>query len=113
MATVATRDPVRQKVFIGPLGIEIRIDAGIIESFTYDLRTKVVSLNMAQLEHGPVVNATVVWVSSESISSSNKTAAYYHVTSDGGQLGTERQGNKVPLPAEGARVWVKLVQVVS
>lgn len=108
VATVTTRDPVRQKVFIGPLGIEIRIDAGIIESFTYNLNTKAVSLTLAQLQDGPEVNATVVWISRGSTTAGIDSSSPYSVTMEGAKLGVERQGTKVPFSTQGAHVRITL-----
>ena len=63
VVTVEPRDPVKQKVFVAPLGWEIKIDAGIIQSFTYDSVAKTVSVTIGQLPGGTIASSTVVWVS--------------------------------------------------
>ncbi|KAG4430052.1 hypothetical protein IFR05_014464, partial [Cadophora sp. M221] len=43
---VQTTDPVRRRVFLGPLGVLISIDAGIIESFSYVPSTGAISVQL-------------------------------------------------------------------
>jgi hypothetical protein len=62
--TVTTRDAVRRKIYIGPLGLQISIDAGIIQEFTYDITTKIISVSLSQLSGVPRALSTIVWVDS-------------------------------------------------
>ncbi|KAK8073894.1 hypothetical protein PG994_004793 [Apiospora phragmitis] len=47
--TVITGDPVRRRVFIGPLGVLLNIDAGIISEFSYEAGGSI-SVLLSQLE---------------------------------------------------------------
>ncbi|KAK2777279.1 hypothetical protein FQN52_003190 [Onygenales sp. PD_12] len=87
--SVQTRDSVRRKVFIGPLGLLIHVDAGIIEQFSYDIASKVVSVVLSQLTGVPSAQSTVVWVET-TYGDTN-----YTVITSG--LEQERMGWKVPL----------------
>lgn len=57
-----TRDPVRRRLFIGPLNVFIAIDAGIIADFTFDETSGAVTLTLQQLEGVPLALSTVVWI---------------------------------------------------
>ena len=108
VATVTVRDPVRQKIFIGPLGIEIRIDAGVIESFAYDQNTKAISVKLGQLKDAPTAKAAIVWVSAMSSADNVSKAAQYKVSANEKRLESERQGTKVPLSSEGAQFQIQV-----
>lgn len=60
--TVQTRDPVRRRIFIGPLGIFITIDAGIISEFSYNESSGDISVTLAQLNHVPMAERAIMWV---------------------------------------------------
>jgi hypothetical protein len=62
---VATRDAVRKRVFIGPLGAYISVDAGIIGEFSYVEGTGDISLVLSQAG-GPRAEHVVVWIESAS-----------------------------------------------
>ncbi|KZL67426.1 glycoside hydrolase family 43 protein [Colletotrichum incanum] len=60
--SVTTKDAVRRKVFIGPLGVLISVDAGIIREFSFDAGTRSLSVTLAQLDGVPKAASAVVWV---------------------------------------------------
>ncbi|KAK8099390.1 uncharacterized protein PG998_012631 [Apiospora kogelbergensis] len=74
--TVTTGDPSRRRVFIGPLGVLLNVDAGIISGFSYEVGGSI-SVTLSQLDGGPKTDAAVLWI--ETPSSSVK----YNVTTSG------------------------------
>lgn len=60
--SVQTVDPVRRRIFIGPLGVLITVDAGIINNFSYVLSTGAISVTLSQLSGVPVAANAVLWV---------------------------------------------------
>lgn len=96
--TVQTRDAVRRKVFIGPLGVLISIDAGIIQEFSYDTAAKTVSVTLSQLTGIPAAKSAVLWLETTS-----GTTNYTVVTTGFEQ---ERKGWKVPLDSDSVTVDV-------
>ncbi|KAI8634028.1 hypothetical protein F5Y19DRAFT_411747 [Xylariaceae sp. FL1651] len=60
--SVTTQGPVRRKVFIGPLGVLISVDAGSINGFTYKSDGSGISVTLAQLAGGPQATASVLWI---------------------------------------------------
>ena len=61
-ATVVPRDPVKQRIFVASLEWEVKIDAGVIQSFSYSSTAKTVAITIGQLEGGLMAAAAVVWV---------------------------------------------------
>ncbi|KAK1634643.1 hypothetical protein BDP81DRAFT_482429 [Colletotrichum phormii] len=76
--SVTTKDAVRRKVFIGPLGVLVSVDAGIIQDFSFT-------------------------VSSKSVSSTTGTGAF-KVTTSG--IGQARGGWSVPLSGSSVTVQI-------
>jgi hypothetical protein len=62
--SVQTADPVRRRIFIGPLGVLITVDAGIINNFSYLPRTGSINITLSQLSDVPVAANAVLWVES-------------------------------------------------
>jgi hypothetical protein len=62
VVTVQTRDAARRSVFVGPLGVRVTIDAGIIERFSYVLGNRTITLALSQLNGRPKASSAVVWV---------------------------------------------------
>lgn len=87
--TVQPRDAVRRRVYIGPLGVYVTIDAGIIQEFSYNPSSGVVSVTLSQLSLVPKAPSTVMWV--ETLYGSSE----YCVITPG--LKEERSGWQVPL----------------
>ncbi|KAI8166456.1 hypothetical protein K4K49_005914 [Colletotrichum sp. SAR 10_70] len=77
LAIVQVRDPLRRKIFIGPLGVEIEVDAGVIHQFTYHLKSREVSVKVGQLKDGPQAEAAILWITAGA--SSTKEATGYTV----------------------------------
>jgi hypothetical protein len=100
MTIVQTRDTARRKVFIGPLGLLISIDAGVIEEFKFDTSSKIVSLRLGQFEDAPTAPATVMWLEATSGLSN------YRVTTPG--LIQTRMGWQIPLSSSSVSVQVSL-----
>ncbi|KAL3294527.1 hypothetical protein RB213_005436 [Colletotrichum asianum] len=94
-ATVQVRDPLRRKIFIGSLGVEIELDAGVVEQFTYDPNSRNVSLKVGQLGDEPQAEAAILWITAGP--SSTKEAAEYQVKVDGVEASRDRGGRKIAL----------------
>lgn len=60
--SVVTKDAVRRKVFIGPLGVLVSVDAGIVREVKYVAASKTVDVTLAQLDGVPKAANAVVWV---------------------------------------------------
>lgn len=90
-ATVQTRDPVKKRVFVGPLSVMITIDAGIIEEFTYNASSnnQFISVTLSQLDGAPTADNIVVWIESTSDVS-------WKV--DGDDIVQARNGWQIPVP---------------
>lgn len=97
--TVAPKDAARRRAFVGPLGLLLEIDAGVISQFVYTAADRSVSVTLGQLSGAPAVNATNIWVSKES------GQAGYTVTGTG--VTAARLGWQVPLNS--GSVTVKVV----
>ncbi|KAH7382038.1 hypothetical protein BKA64DRAFT_749478 [Cadophora sp. MPI-SDFR-AT-0126] len=96
--TVQTTDPVRRRIFLGPLGVLITIDAGIIESFSYVPSTGAISVTLSQLSGVPVAANAVLWTESTT------GTRNYSVTTTG--IAKVRLGWQIPLSS--AKVTVQL-----
>ncbi|KAI1103730.1 hypothetical protein F4804DRAFT_309402 [Jackrogersella minutella] len=91
--TVLTNGPVGRKVFIGPLGVTVSVDAGTIRGFTYDADSGAVSVSLTQLAGAPRAAAAVLWVET------NDKLVAYNVSTP--QASSERLGWRIPLTAVG------------
>ncbi|KAI8241253.1 hypothetical protein K4K55_012666 [Colletotrichum sp. SAR 10_96] len=85
--TVLPRDPVRKRIFIGPLAVMVTVDVGVIEQFSYIVEAKTISMTLSQLAGVPKAMNATVWT--ESVQSP------WEVTGD--QVETARGGWRVPL----------------
>ncbi|KAI1432128.1 hypothetical protein GGR50DRAFT_625115 [Xylaria sp. CBS 124048] len=93
---VTTQGPVRRKIFIGPLGLQITTDAGSIDSFSYKSDKSSISVTLGQLPDGPSANATLLWVEATS-GSANYTVASPRATQ-------ARLGWSIPLSSSAVTV---------
>ncbi|KAI0835889.1 hypothetical protein F5Y06DRAFT_113263 [Hypoxylon sp. FL0890] len=93
--------PVSRRIFIGPLGVTINIDAGSIRSFSYTNDTGAIALALTQLPDGPKAAAAVLWIET------NAGSAAYRVSSP--NASSERLGWRIPLTADGD-VFVELTR---
>lgn len=66
IVTVANKDAVKRRVYIGPLRLSVEIDAGMVDEFTYDAGSGTVDLSITQPADGPIAEAVVVWADSRS-----------------------------------------------
>ncbi|KAK8040411.1 hypothetical protein PG991_000199 [Apiospora marii] len=89
--TVTTSDPVKRRVFIGPLGVLLTVDAGIISEFSYEAGGGI-AVTLSQLSGVPKADAAVLWIETPS------SSVNYTVTSSG--LQKARGGWKVPLSTD-------------
>lgn len=87
--SVQTADPVRRRIFIGPLGVLITVDAGIIDNFSYVPSTGEISVAISQLSGVPVAANAVLWAESTT------GARNYSVTTSG--IAEARLGWQIPL----------------
>lgn len=99
-ATLAPRDMTRRKVFVGPLGILLEIDAGVVQEVVYAAGNESLVVTLGQLDGVPKTNATVMWVSRED------GDAGYTVTGAG--VTEERLGWRIPLSLDSVVVNVGL-----
>ncbi|KAI8959190.1 hypothetical protein F5Y11DRAFT_333927 [Daldinia sp. FL1419] len=91
--SVQVNGPVTRRIFIGPLGVTISTDAGVISSFNYVNSTGAISVVLTQLPDAPRAAAAVLWVDS------NGDSAAYRVSSP--ETTRERLGWRIPLAATG------------
>ncbi|KAI0484362.1 hypothetical protein GGR56DRAFT_679847 [Xylariaceae sp. FL0804] len=98
--SVRTQGPVRQRVFIGPLGVTITLDTGVIENFAYSEPTSAVSVTISQLEGGPKAASAVMWVESSPDQGS-------YVVS-GSQVSQARGGWQIPLSSTSVTVVLEM-----
>ncbi|CAJ2511390.1 Uu.00g070150.m01.CDS01 [Anthostomella pinea] len=87
--SVPVQGPVRRRVFVGPLGVLITIDAGSIQSFRFDAEGAAISVTLAQMEGGPVAAAAVMWAET------NSDSVAYDVSAPG--VSQSRMGWRIPL----------------
>ncbi|KAH9887483.1 hypothetical protein F4778DRAFT_429273 [Xylariomycetidae sp. FL2044] len=74
-AAIVTTGPVKRRVFIGSLGLLLTVDAGIIESFSFQSDTGAVTVTLSQLDGAPQASSAVLWVKA------NSGSAVYNVIS--------------------------------
>lgn len=94
VVNVQTTGPVSRRVFVGPLGVTLTVDAGSVRSFSYEEASGSVSLTLTQLPGAPKAAAAVLWIET------NDAAVKYRVSTPSG-VTSERLGWRVPLPANG------------
>lgn len=94
VAKVEVRDAVRQKVLIGPLGLEIKVDAGIILGFEYNLKSSSLKLQLGQRENGHRAESVIVWTAN----GNNKG------TVKGGRISVLVEGNDAESDRGGKRI---------
>lgn len=97
--SVKTADPVRRRIFIGPLGVLVTVDAGIIDNFSYVPSTGAISVTISQLSGVPVAANALLWTESTT------GTRNYSVTTSG--ITEARLGWEIPLSSE--TVMVELV----
>lgn len=100
ITTIRPRDVARRKLFVGPLGLLVEIDAGVMEEVTYAPATASLALTLGQLAGVPTTNATVLWVSRE------EGEAGYRVTGATVAVTEARGGWAIPLSSESVVVHV-------
>lgn len=96
--TVTPKDVARRRAFVGPLGLLVEIDAGVIKEFAYTASDSSVSVTLGQLDGAPTANSTNIWVSNEA------GTAGYTVTGTG--VTAARGGWQIPLNSASATVKV-------
>ncbi|KAF6821992.1 hypothetical protein CMUS01_11262 [Colletotrichum musicola] len=87
--TVAPRDAVRKRVFIGPLGVFVSVDAGVISQVSYVAASRSVSVTLGQLDGVPRAASAVLWIEAPA------GGAGFRVTTSG--IAQVRGGWQVPL----------------
>jgi hypothetical protein len=100
IVAVQPRDAVRRRVFIGPLGLNISIDAGVIEEICWETSgggsNALVDLSISAggLSPGePTAESAILWLETTTTAEGN-----YTVSTDG--LSVERLGWKIPLQSQ-------------
>ncbi|KAG7052107.1 putative glycoside hydrolase family 43 protein [Colletotrichum scovillei] len=96
--SVTTKDAVRRKVFIGPLGVLVSVDAGIIQDFAFTASSKSISVTLAQLDGVPKAASAVVWLESTT------GTGTFKVTTSG--IAQARGGWSVPLSGSSVTVQI-------
>ncbi|KAF6814612.1 hypothetical protein CPLU01_14363 [Colletotrichum plurivorum] len=87
--TVAPKDAVRKRVFIGPLGLFVSVDAGVISQVSYVAASRSVSVTLGQLDGVPRAASAVLWLEAPA------GGAGFRVTTSG--IAQARGGWQVPL----------------
>lgn len=96
--TLVPKDAARRKVFVGPLGILVEVDAGVVEEVVYAAGNASLAVTLGQLDGVPTTNSTVMWVSKED------GDADYTVT--GTDVTEARLGWQIPLSSDSVVVNV-------
>lgn len=96
--TLSPRDAARKRVFVGPLGLMVEVDAGAIESVAYTPGQSSLVVTLGQLDDVPETNQTVMWLSRED------SDAGYKVTGTG--VVEARLGWQIPLGSDPVTVDV-------
>uniref|UniRef100_A0A8H7NIQ1 Alpha-L-rhamnosidase six-hairpin glycosidase domain-containing protein n=1 Tax=Bionectria ochroleuca TaxID=29856 RepID=A0A8H7NIQ1_BIOOC len=104
-ASVQVRDAMRQKIFIGPLGLEVKIDAGIIQSFTYNLDSGAVSIRLGQRPGSLKAEMILLW-SNRIVNGSRVEEVLFDVAVDGAEVKDERMGKLVPMVADEVTIHI-------
>ncbi|KAI1385687.1 uncharacterized protein F4822DRAFT_351353 [Hypoxylon trugodes] len=89
---VQVNGAVGRRLFIGPLGVTVTLDAGSVRSFSYAGDSGAISVVLTQLTGGPKAAAVVLWVET------NDSKVKYTVLSP--KVTQERLGWKIPLSAD-------------
>lgn len=89
---VAPKDAARRKFFVGPLGLLVEVNAGVIQSFSYKAGDTTLGVTLGQLDGAPLTNSTVMWLSKED------GASGYSVTGAG--ITEARLGWQIPLGSD-------------
>ncbi|KAI1377819.1 hypothetical protein F4677DRAFT_413644 [Hypoxylon crocopeplum] len=93
LVSVQTTAPVSRRVFIGPLGLSVTVDAGSIRDFSYTNSSGAVSITLTQLPGAPKAAAAVLWIET------NDDAVVYRVSSP--EASSERLGSRILLSSDG------------
>lgn len=94
--TVSPKDVARRKVFIGPLGLLVEVDAGVMQEVAYTASSASLVVSLGQLDGVPMTNSTVMWLSRED------GEAGYTVTGAG--VTEARLGWQIPLSSDSVTV---------
>ncbi|KAI0010920.1 hypothetical protein F4779DRAFT_575975 [Xylariaceae sp. FL0662B] len=94
--SVQTQGPVKRRIFIGPLGVTITVDAGSIQSFSYISTDGTISVTLSQLGDVPKATSAVMWVET------NSDSIVYNVSVP--NISQSRMGWRIPLSADSAVV---------
>lgn len=98
LAIVQVRDSIRQKIFLGPPGVQIRVDTGIIKSFTYRIGSRATSVVLGIPPGGPPPEAWILWIIG------NTANLRFDAKVDGKALHYQRGGYRVPFSGQDVRV---------
>lgn len=90
--TVQPRDAARRAVFVAPLGVLVKVDAGEIQEVIYESGKKGLTVALAQTAGGPETLSAVLWIDTPS------TDTNYTVTSS--TFEQSRQGWQIPLDSD-------------
>lgn len=72
--SVEPRDAVRKRVFVAPISLYIELDAGVIESFTYDTQSQQVQVSIGGGASGSSAVITMKWEQTVSSAGGSKIA---------------------------------------
>lgn len=98
LAVVQVRDSVRQKIFVGPLEFQVRVDTGIIKSFTYRIGSRAISVVLGIPPDGPQPEAWTLWIMG------NTANSRFGVKVAGKTVQNQRGGYRVPFLGQDVRV---------
>ncbi|KAI1139284.1 hypothetical protein F5Y05DRAFT_343460 [Hypoxylon sp. FL0543] len=98
---VQVTGPVSRRIFVGPLGVTVTVDAGSIRSFSYVSETGAIAIALTQSPDAPKATAAVLWIET------NPGSAAYRVSNP--EASSERLGWRIPLTTDGD-VFVELTR---
>ncbi|KAI1080577.1 hypothetical protein F5B20DRAFT_103852 [Whalleya microplaca] len=99
IVSVQTQGPVKRRIFIGPLGVTITVDAGSIQGFSYVSPDGNISITLSQPGDMPKAASTVMWVETNSNSIS--------YTVSGTDISQSRMGWQIPLSTDSVTVELR------
>lgn len=101
--TVTTGDAVRRRVFIGPLGLLVSVDAGIISQVSYYVAgSRAVSVTLAQLDGVPRAANAVGWAET------TRGNGSWRVTGSGGTAARGGMAGAAVVRERGRPAWACL-----
>jgi len=100
--TIVPRDPVRRRVYLAPMGLQLEIDAGVIQRIIWNSAAGEVRLVLDQLSGGPVAKSALLWTENEASTGRSSSSNYIVSVQNGDSIAQSRGGWVIPLGTDSA-----------